>query len=49
MAGIILLVAMVGSIILTLVHSGSVKRQNIFEQNMRGLESVEISKLNRKA
>jgi len=39
-AGIILLVAMIGSIILTLIHSESVKRQNIFEQNERKIYSV---------
>ena len=35
-AGLILLVAMVGAIVLTLQHKPSVKRQNIANQNARG-------------
>ncbi len=35
-AGLILLVAMVGAIVLTLQHRPSVKRQNIANQNARG-------------
>ena len=35
LAGLILLVAMIGAIVLTLRHRGDVKRQNIVEQMMR--------------
>ena len=42
-AGIILLVAMVGAIVLTLTHTKNVKRQNIMMQVMRSKEeSVEL-------
>ncbi len=45
-AGIILLVAMIGAIVLTLRHSVSVKRQNITKQLMRkrseGIELVKV-------
>ena len=35
MAGIILLLAMIGAIVLTLRHKSGVKRQNIADQNAR--------------
>jgi len=35
LAGLVLLVAMIGSIALTLVHSQIVKRQDVYEQNVR--------------
>ena len=41
--GLILFAAMVGAIVLTVRHSKNVKRQSIFEQNMRSRsESVEL-------
>jgi NADH-quinone oxidoreductase subunit J len=39
-AGLILLVAMVGAIVLTLQHKPNVKRQNIANQNARGRASA---------
>ncbi|KQZ81842.1 NADH:ubiquinone oxidoreductase subunit J [Mesorhizobium sp. Root157] len=46
MAGIVLLVAMVGAIVLTLRHKQGVKRQNIARQNARTLEeAIEVRKV----
>ena len=43
MAGIILLLAMIGAIVLTLRHKSGVKRQNIMKQNARKrLEAIEL-------
>jgi NADH-quinone oxidoreductase subunit J len=41
-AGMILLVAMIGAIVLTLRHREGVKRQNIAEQVARGRDAIEI-------
>ncbi len=40
LAGLVLLVAMVGAIVLTLRHKKSVKRQNIAQQNLRSKETA---------
>jgi NADH-quinone oxidoreductase subunit J len=46
MAGIVLLVAMIGAIVLTLRHKQGVKRQNIARQNARTLEeAIEVRKV----
>ena len=46
MAGLVLLVAMVGAIVLTLRHKEGVKRQNISEQNARSpATAVEVRKV----
>jgi NADH-quinone oxidoreductase subunit J len=46
MAGIVLLVAMIGAIVLTLRHKQGVKRQNIAQQNARTLEeAIEVRKV----
>ena len=46
MAGLVLLVAMVGAIVLTLRHKQGVKRQNIARQNARTLEeAIEVRKV----
>lgn len=46
MAGLILLVAMIGAILLTLRERGGVRRQNIAEQNARQVDDVlEIKKV----
>jgi NADH-quinone oxidoreductase subunit J len=46
LAGLVLLVAMIGAIVLTLRHKPGVKRQNIGKQNARtpktGMELVQI-------
>jgi len=42
--GMILLVAMLGAIVLTLVHRKIVKRQNVFEQVVRNIENSLILK-----
>ncbi len=42
LAGLILLVAMIGAIVLTLSHRPNVKRQNITDQVMRDPEDVEL-------
>ncbi|MBW8859728.1 MAG: NADH-quinone oxidoreductase subunit J, partial [Caulobacter sp.] len=46
LAGLVLLVAMIGAIVLTLRHKPGVKRQNIGQQNARtpktGMELVQI-------
>jgi NADH-quinone oxidoreductase subunit J len=39
-AGLILLVAMIGAIVLTLRHKPNVKRQNIAEQNARTVKTA---------
>jgi NADH-quinone oxidoreductase subunit J len=39
-AGMILLVAMIGAIVMTLQHKPGVKRQNIADQNARGRSSA---------
>lgn len=45
-AGLVLLIAMIGAIVLTLHHRPGVKRQNIAEQNARDpAESVELRKV----
>ena len=45
-AGLVLLVAMIGAIVLTLRHRPNVKRQNISEQNARTKETaIEIRKV----
>jgi NADH-quinone oxidoreductase subunit J len=41
-AGMILLVAMIGAIVLTLRHREGVKRQNIAEQVARGRDAIEV-------
>jgi NADH-quinone oxidoreductase subunit J len=46
LAGIILLVAMIGAIVLTLRHKANVRRQNIFAQNARSKASaMEVRKV----
>ena len=46
-AGIVLLIAMVGAIVLTLHHRRNVKRQDISEQNARDPKTaVELRKVN---
>jgi NADH-quinone oxidoreductase subunit J len=46
MAGLVLLVAMIGAIVLTLRHKEGVKRQNISEQNARTpATAVEVRKV----
>ncbi len=46
MAGLVLLVAMIGAIVLTLRHKQGVKRQNIARQNARTLEeAIEVRKV----
>lgn len=46
MAGLVLLVAMIGAIVLTLRHKKNVKRQNIARQNARTLEeAIEVRKV----
>lgn len=46
LAGLVLLVAMIGAIVLTLQHKASAKRQNISAQNARSKESaIEIRKV----
>jgi NADH-quinone oxidoreductase subunit J len=46
LAGIVLLVAMIGAIVLTLQHKPNVKRQNIFAQNARSKASaIEVRKV----
>jgi len=46
MAGLVLLVAMIGAIVLTLRHKQGVKRQNIARQNARTLEeAIEVHKV----
>jgi len=44
-AGLILLVAMIGAIVLTLRHKPDVKRQNIADQNARDKKDVELKKV----
>jgi NADH-quinone oxidoreductase subunit J len=44
-AGMILLVAMIGAIVLTLRHRVGVRRQNISDQVARGRDSVEVRKV----
>jgi NADH-quinone oxidoreductase subunit J len=44
-AGMILLVAMVGAIVLTLHHKAKAKRQNIAEQVARTKASVELRRV----
>lgn len=44
-AGMILLVAMIGAIVLTLRHKPGIKRQNIAEQVARGKTAIEIKKV----
>ena len=45
-AGLVLLVAMIGAIVLTLRHKEGVKRQNISDQVARGPETaVEVRKV----
>jgi NADH-quinone oxidoreductase subunit J len=45
-AGMILLVAMIGAIVLTLEHRVRVKRQNVYEQNNRmPADAIEIVKV----
>jgi NADH-quinone oxidoreductase subunit J len=44
-AGLVLLVAMIGAIVLTLRHKPGVKRQNIAEQVARGRGEVELRKV----
>ncbi len=45
-AGLILLTAMIGAIVLTLRHKVGVKRQNVAEQNARTAQTaVEIKKV----
>lgn len=44
-AGLVLLVAMIGAILLTLQHRKDVKRQSIAEQVARGKNAIEIKKV----
>jgi NADH-quinone oxidoreductase subunit J len=44
-AGMILLVAMIGAIVLTLRHREAVKRQNISDQVARGRDAIEVRKV----
>ena len=44
-AGLILLVAMIGAIVLTLRHKPDVKRQSIADQNARDKKDVELKKV----
>jgi NADH-quinone oxidoreductase subunit J len=44
-AGMILLVAMIGAIVLTLRHREGVRRQNIADQVARGRDAVEVRKV----
>jgi NADH-quinone oxidoreductase subunit J len=44
-AGMILLVAMIGAIVLTLRHREGVKRQNISDQVARGRDAIEVRKV----
>ena len=44
-AGMILLVAMIGAIVLTLRHREGVRRQNISDQVARGRDAVEVRKV----
>jgi NADH-quinone oxidoreductase subunit J len=44
-AGMILLVAMIGAIVLTLRHREGVRRQNIADQVARGRDAIEIRKV----
>jgi NADH-quinone oxidoreductase subunit J len=44
-AGMILLVAMIGAIVLTLRHREEVKRQNIADQVARGRDAIEVRKV----
>lgn len=44
-AGLVLLVAMIGAILLTLQHRKGVKRQSISEQVARGKDAIEIKKV----
>ena len=44
-AGMVLLVAMIGAIVLTLRHREGVKRQNISDQVARGRDAIEVRKV----
>lgn len=44
-AGLVLLVAMIGAIVLTLRHKPGVKRQSIAEQVSRGKDAIEVKKV----
>jgi NADH-quinone oxidoreductase subunit J len=44
-AGMILLVAMIGAIVLTLRHRAGVRRQNVSDQVARGRDAVELRKV----